>query len=688
MKKYILLAVSLFFTMNTQAQDRTQPKAGAAPKINIKKPESFTLANGLRVMVVENHKLPRVSFSLSLDNAPYAENEKKGVSTLLSAMLGNGTETTSKEKFNEEIDFLGADFDFNSNGASASGLSKYAGRLLELLADGALNPKFTQEDFTAEKNKLAENLKSNEKSVSAIAGRVENVLVFGKTHYNGEYISEETLKNVALQDVINNYNTYFVPANAYLVVVGDVKTEDVKAKAEALFGSDQWKSATAPFLSYNAPKDLQYTQINFIDVPNAVQSEISLVNVSTLKMTDKDYFAALMANQILGGGGEGRLFLNLREKHGWTYGAYSSLTASKYVGKFRCSASVRNAVTDSAVVEFLNELKRIRTEKVSDEELKVAKAKYVGNFVMQIEKPATIARYAYQTASLGLPADFYENYIKNLNAVTIDDVKAAANKYFLADNIRIVIVGKASEVLPALEEMSKREKLPISYFDKYGNKTEKPSVKKPVPAGITAQSVIKKYIDVIGGEAKLKEVKTVLTTMKANVQGQQLDLINKATSDNKYSSIISAMGMTIMKQVIGEKNGFAEYQGQKKTIEDEDFKESKEKAFPFFELNLVNNSKIQLIGVEKMNDSEVYVIQFNKSKLFYDVKTGLRTAIESEKKQGENVIKNTIYFNDYVEFKGIKFPYKMTIEGTAPMPLEFITQEIKINEGVSDKDFE
>ena len=200
-------------------------------------------------------------------------------------------------------------------------------------------------------------------------------MVFGKEHYNGEFTSEETLKNVTLQDVINNYNTYFVPANAYLVVVGDVTVKEVKKKIEKLFGGDNWKAATAPSLTYADPKDVQYSQINFVDMPNAVQSEISLVNLSTIKMTDKDYFAALIANQILGGGGEGRLFLNLREKHGWTYGAYSSIYSGKYIGKFKSSASVRNAVTDSAVVEFFNELKRMRTDLVSDEELRNAKSK-------------------------------------------------------------------------------------------------------------------------------------------------------------------------------------------------------------------------------------------------------------------------------------------------------------------------
>ena len=476
MKKVIYILASLFLSVTMQAQDRPMPKPGPAPTVNVGKPESFQLKNGLKVLVVENHKLPRVSYTLTMDNAPYAEGSKKGVSDMLSAVIGNGTKKMSKDAFNEEIDFLGANINFWASGASGSGLSKYSTRIMELMADGALNPVFTQEEFEKEKAKILEGLKSNEKSVPAVSSRVTDVLIYGKNHPNGEYLSEETLNNVTLNDVIDNYNTYFVPGNAYLVVVGDVKTKDVKKQVEKLFGS--WKPAKAPSVSYTDPKDVQYSQINFVDMPNAVQSEISVVNVSNLKMTDKEYFATILANQILGGGGEGRLFLNLREAHGWTYGSYSSIGANKYTSSFRATASVRNAVTDSAVIEMLNEIKKMRTDLVSEEDLKNAKAKYIGNFVMQIEKPSTVARYALMTETQNLPADFYENYIKNINAVTPEDIRNAAQKYFKSDNSRIVIVGKAADVLPGLESRN----IPMNYFDKYGKPTEKPVIDKAVPA--------------------------------------------------------------------------------------------------------------------------------------------------------------------------------------------------------------
>jgi predicted Zn-dependent peptidase len=582
-----------------QAQDRPQPKPGPAPKINIGKPQTFELKNGLKVLVVENDKLPRVSYNLSIDNAPYAEGAKKGVSELTSSLIGNGTKTISKDEFNEEIDFLGANINFSSDGAFASGLSKYSKRIMELMADGALNPIFTQEEFDKEKAKLIEGLKADEKSVPSIARRVQRVLAYGKNHPNGEYLSEETINNVNLADVRQNYATYFTPQNAYLVIVGDVKFAEVKANVEKLFGT--WKKGVAPQVSYSDPKDVQYTQINFVDAPNAVQSEIAAVHITNLKMTDKDYFAAIVANQILGGDFNSYLNMNLREAHGWTYGARSGLRGNKYISNFTASTQVRNAVTDSAVVEILKEIKRIRTEKVTDETLKNVKAGYIGKFVMDIEKPTTVARYALQTKTQSLPADFYENYIKNINAVTADDVLRVSKKYFLADNLRIVIVSKAGDVLPGLEKTN----IPIFYFDKYGNKVDKPEEKK-VNADVTAKSVLEKYIAAVGGQKAVADVKSLFLTGSTTVPGAPAPLtyINKTDADGKLMIELTMSGMSMMKQVVNGDTGFMAQQGQKMNLEGEMLEDMKVIAHPFPEVNLLKNEGITLKGIESQDGKD------------------------------------------------------------------------------------
>ncbi len=665
-----------------QAQDRPQPKPGKAPIVNIKKPQTFVLANGLKVMIVEDHKLPRVTYNLTLDNAPFAEGNKKGVDDLTSSLIGNGSKKITKDDFNEEIDFFGANVHFDSHGAYASSLSKYANRILELMADGALNPNFTPVEFDKEKAKMIEGLKAEEKSVPAIARRVGDALAFGKSHPSGEFVTVETLNNVTLDDVQSNYQNYFVPENAYLVVIGDVKYDKIKPVIEKLFGT--WQKSSTPKLTYNDPKNVDFMQINFVDMPNAVQSEISLINTVNLKMSDPDFFPAAIATYILGGDFNSYLNMNLREKHGWTYGANAAIGSGKYVSKLKSTSAVRNVVTDSAVVEFIKEIKKIRTEKVSDELLSNVKAGYVGRFVMQVQKPQAIARYALNIETEKLPADFYENYIRNINAVTPEQVQQAANKYFLIDNTRIVIAGKGSEVLPGLEKL----KIPIFYFDKYGNPLEKPVAKKEAPAGVTAKTVLDNYIKAIGGEKAVASVKTISMLGSATIPQapSPLTFTNKVDSKSKLLIEITMGPMSLMKQVVNEKGAYVVQQGQRKNIEGTDLVEMKASATPFEELQLSQKTGLTVTGIESINGNDAYAIQNGKTTLYYDTKSGLKVAEAKTLEQGGNKMTQTTNFGDYREVKGVKVPFN--IIQNVGFELDIKMSDVKINEGVTDADFQ
>ena len=665
-----------------QAQDFPQPKPGKAPVVNIKKPQTFVLANGLKVMIVEDHKLPRVTYNLTLDNAPFAEGNKKGVDDLTSTLIGNGSKKITKDVFNEEIDFFGANVNFSSRGAYASSLSKYANRVLELMADGALNPNFTQVEFDKEKAKMLEGLKAEEKSVTAIGNRVTDALAFGKNHPAGEFVTVESLNNVTLADVQTNYQNYFAPENGYLVVIGDVKYNKIKPVIEKLFGT--WPKKSTPKLNYPDPQNVPFTQINFIDMPNAVQSEISLVNTVNLKMSDPDFFPAAIATYILGGDFNSYLNMNLREKHAWTYGANAIIGSGKYVSKLKSASAVRNTVTDSAVVEFIKEIKKIRTEKVSDELLSNVKAGYVGRFVMQVQKPQAIARYALNIETEKLPADFYENYIKNVNAVTTEQVMLAANKYFLIDNTRIVITGKGSDVIPSLEKL----KIPIFYFDKYGNPLEKPVAKKDVPAGITAKIVLDNYIKAIGGEKAVATVKTIAMVGSTTIPQapSPLTYTNKVDAKGKMMVEIAMGPMSLMKQVVNEKGAYVMQQGQRKNIEGEALAEMKAGVAPFEELQLANNAGITITGIETINGADAYALQNGKTTLYFDTKSGLKVAETTTMEQGGNKVSQTTNYGDYKEVKGVKVPFN--IIQNVGFELDIKMSEIKINEGVSDADFE
>ena len=372
----LILLIAMSFNVTAQLDRSKQPKPGPAPKIQLGVPGEFELKNGLKVLIVENHKLPRVSFNLSIDNPPVVEGDKSGVISMLGAMLGNGTTNISKDAFNEEIDFLGARMNFGANGGFASSLSKYSERILELMSDAAKNSLLTQEELDKEIEKAIEGLKTQEKDVGAVAGRVTSALAYGVDHPYGEFTTEETLKNITLDNVRAIYQENYNPSRAYLVVIGDVDPVAIKKQIKKHFGNWEKGADVTKTVPKPAP-NVQYTQINFIDMPNAVQSNISLTNTVDLEMKDPDYHSVLIANKILGGGFGSYLNMNLREEHGYTYGARSGINTDKYtVSRFRAGATVRNMVTDSAIVETIKEVNRIKTEDVSTEDLANAKAKY------------------------------------------------------------------------------------------------------------------------------------------------------------------------------------------------------------------------------------------------------------------------------------------------------------------------
>jgi len=690
MKRIYILFIAAFTSIGVQAQvDRSvMPKPGPAPEINLAEPMSFELNNGLKVMVVENHKLPRVSIQLTIDNPPILEGDKAGVSSLTGSLLGLGSKNISKDDFNEEIDFLGARLNFGAQSAFASSLSKYLPRMMELMADAAINPNFTQEEFEKEKEKLITGLKTEEKDVSAIAGRIQRALAYGKNHPYGEYASEATVKNVTLTDIEAFYRDYFVPANAYLVVIGDVNFDEVKKLVEEYF--TPWTKAVPPSFSFSQPNDAQYTQINFVDMPNAVQSEIAVQNLVELKMKNDDYLPALVANQILGGGGEGRLFLNLREDKGYTYGSYSSIGDDKYeVSRFRATASVRNVVTDSSVVEILKEIDQMVNEPVTEKELANTKAKYTGRFVMALEQPQTIANYALNIEKEGLPKDFYKTYLERIDKISIEDVQNAAQKYFSSSNARVVVAGKGSEVLENLEKVSVNgKKLPVLYYDKTGEKTTKPDYNAEMPEGITAASIIENYIQAIGGKAKLEAVESYAMSATAEMQGMKLEMEMKKTSKDQFMQDVKMMGNSVSKQVLDGDKGYAVGQGQRKDLSAEEIEKVKEESATFPELNYLAVGGIALDGMETVGDKKAYKIKVTDNKtVFYDAETSLKLQeVNVTEMQGQQV-KQTLMFDDYKEVSGILFPFKLT-QSMGPQNIEFIVTEIKVNDGVSPADFE
>lgn len=678
-KQLTYIAAAFFFTGMVSAQKidlNAMPKPGPTPAINIAKPKTFQLSNGLTVMVVENNKLPRVNASLSMDRPPYNEGSVTGVSQIMAEQFENGTTNISKDDFNKKVDYLGANLNFSSGGASANSLSKYFPEVLGLMADAIINPKFSAEEIQNSKERAIEGLKSEEKNASSIASKVSNALMYGKNTSRGEFETIESINKIQLADVQNTYKKYYAPDNAYLVIVGDVKFDQVKPLIEKAFSG--WKKANTPIAQLEPASNVAKTEINVVDVPSAVQSVVSLNNLNTLKMKDANYFPATIANYILGGGGEARLFMNLREKNGFTYGAYSSMVASKYSPQFSASASVRNEVTDKAVKEFMNELNAIST--VKPEELENAKAKLKGSFIMSLEQPATIARFALNQKVQDLPADFYTNYLKSIDKVTAADVSNAVKTTILPNQSRIFIAGKASDISEGLEKLG----YPVKYFDKEANPVAKPTVQK-VDANVTVASVVDKYINAIGGKANLAKITSCTTNASMSMQGQNIDFKIVKAQGGKELTTVTAMGQVVQKQVFDGKTGYSMQMGQRVDITPEEIAEKQKNPELFEELGFVKSADYKLGGIEKIGGEDSYAIKGGNTTYYYSVATGLKTGeTKKVKAKGQEMTIPTT-FSNYKDVNGVKMPYTISVSQMG-MDMTMTVKSYEINKA-TDADF-
>ena len=679
-KTFSILLFLLTFTVFAQIDRSQQPQPGPAPVIQLGEPEHFTLNNGLTVLIVENNKLPRAAVSLSLDNSPIAEGELAGVSAMTAALLGKGSATIDKDSFNEEVDFMGATINFGSQSASASSLSRYFGRVLELMADAALHPNFTQEEFDKEKDILLDGIKSGEKSVTTAARRVENLLAYGKDHPYGEYVSKESVERVKLADVDAFYKRYFLPNNAYLVIVGDVDAGDLKKQVKKLFG--KWKKKNLSTDPIPDVTNVSTTQIDFVNMPNAVQTEVTVQNTVSLRKKDADYFPLLIANGILGGGGEARLFLNLREDKGYTYGSYSRMGNNKYTAsRFRASASVRNAVVDSAVVELLYEIDRMKKEVVSDEELNRAKAKYVGSFVRAVEQPSTVAAYALEIETEGLPDDFYTTYLESVNNVTKEDIQRVAQKYFLVDQARVVVTGKASEVLDNLEKVQFNESdISVSYYDKYGNVIDRPASFE-LPDGVSAQSILADYIDAIGGQDAINAIRSLEVSYNANFMGNELEAILINTAEEQKQ--IVKMGGNVLATVIVNASGAkVEQMGNSMDLPPEMAADMQAVIGIIPELKMMENESITVSGIEEIDDQSAYALemkgQSTTTTTYYAVESGLKlkqTTVTEMMGQTQTQDSN---YNDYKRFGSLLIPSSTSVP-LGPQSIDATLGYVKIN---------
>jgi predicted Zn-dependent peptidase len=681
MKKLLIYTFGfLFLVQIAQAQvDRTKaPVASKAPKIQLGKPQMFELPNGLKGIVVQNNKIPRVSFSLNLDLDPIAEKDKAGYIDMAGQLLKRGTKTRTKAQIDEEIDFIGANLATFSTGAFAGSLKKHSDKTISILADVILNPSFPEAELEKMKKEAISALKTGKDDAGTISNNLQQVLRNGKNHPYGEIETEKTIGNITIEDCKKYYETYFRPNVAYLVIVGDINLKEAKALAIKYLGN--WQRGEVPKNSFAAPQLPNATQVALSEKAGAVQTDLAITYPINLKLGDPDYIKAVLMNQILGGGGGARLYNNIREDKGYTYGAYSDLSQSRVVGSFTASASVRTEVTDSATVQFLYEMERIRNEKVKPEELQRYKSVMIGNFSRSVESPQTVANFALNIALYNLPIDYYETYLEKINAVTLEDIQAMAQKYIQPKNAYIVAVGDLKAIGEKMEKFGKTTR-----YDMYGKVDS--GVDQSLLQGMTAEKVIDKYITAIGGKTNLEKIKSLKMLAEIEFQGQKIDVTILKKSPNQMANIQklpAAFGGMEMKTIFDGKRGVNNGMQGKQEITGDDLTEMDYSARMFIETEYAQlGIKTELGEVKNIEEKpavEVIYTAPNGRKLIrsYDVSSGLLV----KSVQGPQVG----FPRDYKEVQGVKFPFTLMVSSQmGELPLKFTN--IEINPKIEDTVF-
>lgn len=665
------------------------PEAGAARNVKLGDYASFDLSNGLKVIIVENHKLPRISYQVSLLNDAIREGEKAGYISIAGDMLSRGTKNRTKQQIDESVDFIGANLNSSSSGVFASSLKKHSGELLDLMTDVLYNPVFPKEEFDKIKKQTLSGLATSKTDANSISNNISGVVNFGSTHAFGEVVTEKSINNVEVSDCKSYYDTYFKPNNAYLIIVGDITVAEAKAQAEKYFGN--WKKGSVTSEKQPDVKSPTGRRIIIGNKDGAVQSVINLTYPVDFKPGAPDALAASVMNSVLGGGVfSGRLMQNLREDKAYTYGARSTLSNSEIKGTFSAGASVRNEVTDSAVFQFLYELERMYSEPPSDEILQLVKNSLSGSFARSLENPQTIANFARNTYKYNLPKDYYETYLSRLEAVTKADVAMAVKKYIHPNDVNIVVVGDKDAIAEKLLTFDTDGV--IEYYDAYGMKLD--MNKASLPDGITGVSVINDYLEAIGGKEKLSKVKSLETVGSMAVMGQNATVSVKQAEPDKLSLAMSLNGMAIMEQRVNGDKGFQGQMGQKKALAkgDPSFDETLERVTIFEQLHYADKGyTAEVKEIENINGENCYKLTVTKmggktETQYYSVKSNLLVRTVSVEEQGQTVTITTD-FKDYKEVDGIMFPFNTIVSGAAPFELNTIISDIKVNPTFGPDDF-
>ncbi len=695
MKKLIYLAcISLSLQVSAQLDRSVMPKPAEAATIQLKESEVFTTKNGIIVILSENHKLPKVSFDLTLGYTPGMEGAKAGLGELTGSLIMSGTKNRSKDVLDKEIDFIGASLTANSTNLYLSTLTKHMEKGLEVMSDLTSNANFPTSEFERVVKQYQSSLLSVKSEGEAMANNA-TVKVNFPNHPYGEVMTVNTLSAISLEDVKNYYAANFTPQGAYMVIVGDITRAQAEQMMEKHFGSWTGKVPSKP--SFADPKKLDGNQVYFVNKTGSVQSVIHVSFPLAMRMGDPNNLKMSVLNDVFGGNGFGtRLMQNLREDKAYTYGCYSGLNFQNEGGWVSITGNFRNAVTDSAITEIVNELNRLLSEKVSDDELALTKATKTGSFARSLERPQTIARFAYNIQRYGLPTDYYKNYLTKLNAISSSDLLVLAQSYLKENNYNIVVVGN-EEVLEKLKKFDSDGK--IIQLDEFGD------IKQAmVPADITAKDLALKYTLAVTQTKDLKSAMKKIAKVKSMTQNSTLKsdkipfpLSNTEIYTNKgiRAEKMEFGGNVAQKSYFDGKTGYTfNMQTGEQKMTDEELKMAAFEQALFPEANLANNTstvKMELLGIESDGANKYYVLKITQNENaqsinYYNVKTFMKEKVTKIQTVSGETESATSQFDQFLDEGGFLFPHHLIV-ATAPITFDINIDKIEINGVVDLKGF-
>lgn len=465
-------AVAFMATLPAVAQVPGDSKAESASKVERKnrapvskeilhvtlpRPVEITLPNGMTVLILEDHRFPTVALDFTIQGAGalWEPADAHGMASVAAQMLREGTATRTSKQINEEIDRLGASFYASApygDGATsvgASGLSDNLDAWLPVVADLLLNPSYPADELAKLKQRLKVQLLQQRQQPGFLASERFSKAVYGSHPAATISATPESIDSLTPEKLAQWHRERYAPQNTILGVAGDVNAAEFVAKLKTWFAKWQKSSASVPATPQtSAAKE---RRVFVVDRPASVQTTLAIGNIA-IERTSPDYPAMVVMDQILGAGAAGRLFLNLREAKGYTYGVYSSFAARKYAGPFRAGGDARTEVTAGAMTEFWNEFGRIRDEKVPAGELDDARRAVVAAFALSLEHTDQVLDFAVERKIYGLPADYWDKYPAQVAAVTAEDVQRVAQKYVDPQTMQIVAVGDAQKIVPVLEK--------------------------------------------------------------------------------------------------------------------------------------------------------------------------------------------------------------------------------------------